>query len=185
MLVSAHLFNFSLVPNLQWCILAFKASLWPCERQGFCVWISVFVDLSICLQWCFYDDADPISIKVVTWYLVQTVVYVVYITVTMSSNIIPIMYMSLSNNSNIILATQHRSSYVKLKKHKIAIMHLAKILHYCDVIMGTIAHQITSLTIVYSTVYSDVDQRKYQSSASLAFVRGIHRGRWIPRTKVQ
>ena len=39
----------------------------------------------------------------------------------------------------------------------------------------TIASQITSLTIVYSTVYSDADQRKHQSSASLAFVRGIHR----------
>ena len=48
--------------------------------------------------------------------------------------------------------------------------------HYNDVIMGTIASQITSITIVYSTVYSDADQRKYQSSASLAFVRGIHRG---------
>ena len=35
--------------------------------------------------------------------------------------------------------------------------------------------QITSLTIVYSTVYSGADQRKHQSSASLAFVRGIHR----------
>ena len=42
--------------------------------------------------------------------------------------------------------------------------------------MGTIASQITSLTIVYSTVYSDADQRKHQSSAPLAFVRGIHRG---------
>ena len=42
--------------------------------------------------------------------------------------------------------------------------------------MGTIASPITSLTIVYSTVYSDADQRKYQSSASLAFVQGIHRG---------
>ena len=42
---------------------------------------------------------------------------------------------------------------------------------YCDVIMGEIASQITSLTIVYSTVYSDADQRKHQSSASLAFVR--------------
>ena len=42
--------------------------------------------------------------------------------------------------------------------------------------VGTIASQITSLTIVYSTVYSDADQRKHQSSASLAFVRGIHRG---------
>ena len=42
--------------------------------------------------------------------------------------------------------------------------------------MGAIASQITSLTIVYSTVYSDADQRKHQRSASLAFVRGIHRG---------
>ena len=41
--------------------------------------------------------------------------------------------------------------------------------------MGKIASQITSLTIVYSTVYSGADQRKHQSSASLAFVRGIHR----------
>ena len=47
-------------------------------------------------------------------------------------------------------------------------------LHYNDVIMSTMASQITSLTIVYSTVYSDGDQRKHQSSASLAFVRGIH-----------
>ena len=45
-----------------------------------------------------------------------------------------------------------------------------------DVIMGAIASLITSLTIVYSTVYSDEDQRKHQSSASLAFVWGIHRG---------
>ena len=48
--------------------------------------------------------------------------------------------------------------------------------HYSDVIMTTIASQITSLTIVYSTVYSGADQSKHQSSASLAFVWGIHRG---------
>ena len=48
--------------------------------------------------------------------------------------------------------------------------------HYNDVIMGAIASQITSLTNVYSTVYSGADQRKHQSSAALAFVRGIHRG---------
>ena len=41
--------------------------------------------------------------------------------------------------------------------------------------MGMITSEITSVTIVYSTVYSDADQRKHQSSASLAFVRGIHR----------
>ena len=48
--------------------------------------------------------------------------------------------------------------------------------HYDDVMMGAIASQITSLTIVYSTVYSGADQSKRQSSASLAFVWGIHRG---------
>ena len=42
--------------------------------------------------------------------------------------------------------------------------------------MSSIASQITSLTIVYSAVYSGADQRKHQSSASLAFVRGSHRG---------
>ena len=41
--------------------------------------------------------------------------------------------------------------------------------------MGAIASQITGLTIVHSTVYSDADQWKHQSSASLVFVRGIHR----------
>ena len=41
--------------------------------------------------------------------------------------------------------------------------------------MSAMASQITSLTIVYSTVYSSADQRKRQSSASLAFVRAIHR----------
>ena len=48
-------------------------------------------------------------------------------------------------------------------------------IHYGDVIMGKMASQITSLTIVYSTVNSGADQRKHESSASLAFVRGIHR----------
>ena len=52
---------------------------------------------------------------------------------------------------------------------------LAHAEHYNDVIMIAMASQITSLTVVYSTVYSGADQRKHQSSASLAFVRGIHR----------
>ena len=42
--------------------------------------------------------------------------------------------------------------------------------------MDAIASQITSLTIVYSNVYSGEDQSKHQSSVSLAFVWGIHRG---------
>ena len=53
---------------------------------------------------------------------------------------------------------------------------LMGVLHYNDVIMGTIASQITSLTMVFSTAYSDADQRKPQSFASLAFLRGVPRG---------
>ena len=47
--------------------------------------------------------------------------------------------------------------------------------HYNDVIMSTMASQITDVSIVYLTVPSGADQRKHQSSASLAFVWGIHR----------
>ena len=53
--------------------------------------------------------------------------------------------------------------------------HLPR-LHYDDVIMGATASQITSLAIVYSSVYWGTDQRKHHRSASLAFVREIHRG---------
>ena len=47
--------------------------------------------------------------------------------------------------------------------------------HYSDVIMNPMASQITGVSIVYSAVCLGADQRKQQSSASLAFVRGIHR----------
>ena len=65
--------------------------------------------------------------------------------------------------------------------NNVPVMH-----HYCDVIMGVIVSQITSLMIVYSTIYSSADQRKHQSSTSLAFVWGIrrwpvnspHKGQW-------
>ena len=47
--------------------------------------------------------------------------------------------------------------------------------HYCDAIMGAMASQITSVSTVWSAVCSGADQRKHQSSASPALVRGIHR----------
>ena len=60
--------------------------------------------------------------------------------------------------------------------------------HYIDVIMTTMASQITSLTVVCSIVYLGADQRKHQSSASLAFVWGIHRDRFtvspLPSSRV-
>ena len=47
--------------------------------------------------------------------------------------------------------------------------------HYSDVIMRVMASQIIGVSIVCSTACSGADQRKHQSSASLVFVRGIHR----------
>ena len=49
--------------------------------------------------------------------------------------------------------------------------------HYNDVTISAMASQITSIAIIYSTVYWVADQWKHQSPASLAFVRGIHR--WL------
>ena len=49
--------------------------------------------------------------------------------------------------------------------------------HYSNVKMGAMASQITCVPIVFTTVCSGTDQRKHQSSASPAFVRGIHR--WL------
>ena len=51
----------------------------------------------------------------------------------------------------------------------------SRLLHYSDIIIGAMASQIVSLIIVYSTVHSGADQRKHQSSVSLAYVQGIHR----------
>ena len=47
--------------------------------------------------------------------------------------------------------------------------------HYNGVLMSTMASLITGLWVVYWTICSCTDQSKHQSSASLAFVRGIHR----------
>ena len=46
--------------------------------------------------------------------------------------------------------------------------------HYNDVIMSAMAFEITTLTIVYSIVYSGAYKKTHQNSSSLAFVQGIH-----------
>ena len=52
--------------------------------------------------------------------------------------------------------------------------------HYIDAIMAAMASQITSLLIVYSTIYSGTDQRKYQSSALWGEFTS---DQWIPHTR--
>ena len=63
--------------------------------------------------------------------------------------------------------------------------YLMTINHYRDFIMGMLASQITSLTIVYSTVYSDADQRKHQAPRHWPLWGEFTGDRWIPRRNGQ
>ena len=58
---------------------------------------------------------------------------------------------------------------------KIDTMSTCQVMHYSDVIMSVVVSLIAGDSIVYSTICSGADQRKHQSSTSLAFVREIHR----------
>ena len=48
-------------------------------------------------------------------------------------------------------------------------------IHYNDITMSAMVSQIIGVSIICLTICSGSDQRKCQSSASLAFVRGIHK----------
>ena len=67
---------------------------------------------------------------------------------------------------------------LRRKKNGVSIFHFNRrhvYSHRSDVVMSAMASQITGVWIVWSTVCSSADQRKYQSYASLAFMRWIHR----------
>ena len=92
----------------------------------------------------------------------------------------PINYLSMNSNESLFICDVY--IWVLLHGFCLApkILQFLKALHfssnyYNDVIMSLRASQITSLTSLYSTVYSGADQRKHQSSTSLGFVRGINR----------
>ena len=53
--------------------------------------------------------------------------------------------------------------------------------NYTDDNMSVMTSQIAGVSMVCSTVCSGTNQRKHQSSVSLAFVRGIHRWQVPPR----
>ena len=57
--------------------------------------------------------------------------------------------------------------------------------HYSDVILGTMASQITSLTSVYSTVYSGADQKNIKALRHWLLWGEFTGDRWIPRTNCQ
>ena len=102
-----------------------------------------------------------------SWWFCRRIIVDVYNTSSIENNFI-CFYVScgISNKNTIVHQTPVTNTFILIWISG----------HYGDVIMGTMASQITSLTIVYSTVYSDADQRKHQRSASLAFVRWIHLG---------
>ena len=90
------------------------------------------------------------------------------------NNISVILVIKHSNLLHINISHQNSSVIIKVKLTEKNTSNFINN-HYNDIIMGAMASQITSLAIVYSTVYAGADQRKHQSSASLAFVWGIHR----------
>ena len=83
-------------------------------------------------------------------------------------------HVSLACDNNFAVRDQWFTSIHRMKLNlRLGATPFQGCIHYIDVIMSAMELQITSLTVVYSTVYSGADQRNHQSS--LAFVRGIHR----------
>ena len=81
-------------------------------------------------------------------------------------------------NQVVILKVWPRNSFLSLASPECPLkLHSVNVTdtHYNDVIMRTMSSQISGPTIVYSMVYWGADQRKHQSSASLAFMPAIHR----------
>ena len=61
--------------------------------------------------------------------------------------------------------------------NEVIMKDIGKLIYYNDIIMSVIASQIMDVSMVCSRVCSGTNQRKHQSSMSLAFVRGIHQ--WL------
>ena len=65
--------------------------------------------------------------------------------------------------------------FIKMARKFVWLSYSQTTPHYSDVIMDAMASQITGNSINCSTNCSGADKKKHQRSASLAFVRGIHR----------
>ena len=107
------------------------------------------------------------SVFVLMWHVIHRNENVI-LTEFSSLAALKVVILTTSNDENLVMK-------VSSKNFISVLLGCCRYCHYTDVIMSLMASQITSLTIVYSNVCSGTDQRKHQSSASLAFVRGIHR----------
>ena len=126
-----------------------------------CVLLSLTALVVYCSRWCYCWLS--------TWNKAQLATYHdhdnIYICIWMKKHIYKYIH-----------APVHESLFICIHVNNCCV-YLSRVImncHYSNVIMDVMVSQITSLTIVYSTVYSGADHGKYQSSTPLAFVRGIH-----------
>ena len=141
--------------------------------------------------WCCNFTKQMFSIYPSVYFALRHVALVVSTQVTFTSRVFmcdhrhnrpsySISVLTLSTfNTNVLNVSSVDNMYLKYFKGVLVVAH------YNDAIMSAMASQITSLAIVYSSVYRGADQGKHQSSASLAFVGEFNGDRWISRTKGQ
>ena len=86
-------------------------------------------------------------------------------------------YYIVCNNGKCGIQIRQWTHKVHPRPHSIGASNGLFLWHCSEVIMSVMVSQITGVSLVHSTVCSGTDQRKYQSSASLAFARGTH---WWP-----
>ena len=131
----------------------------------------IWTNAGILLIWTVGTNFSEILIEILTFSLKNAFESVVC---EMAAMLFRSKCVNITANKNTSHLTVIKPHYVYISS-SVGLQNAWRNIHYTDVIMVAIASQITSLTIVYSTVNSDADQRKHQSSASLAFVWGIHR----------
>ena len=156
-----------------------KTLLWP--FTGFCIWFSyLWLDCHLFLtpRWKVQKDplqsanetrnvywiTEPLRMKWFKYNFAETK----YTTLSVQFSLMKPVW--ISKHQQLLIPWQRIYQLLLSCSHEKKISN-----HYNDVIMSAMVAPITSLTIVYSTVNSGADQRKHQSSVSLAFARGIHR----------
>ena len=78
-------------------------------------------------------------------------------------------------NGNVVISTTYPSLAALDAVWQLPVNDKNVVKHYNNIMMSAMASQITCVSVVCSIVCSGANQRKLQSSASLAFVREIYR----------
>ena len=117
------------------------------------------------LEYCWFDPSEQIQIQ---WNSYQNIT--IFIKENAFKDVV-CRVSSILSRSQCVNTTNKIDQCQTTKQNKTGTVYIfIGIEHYSDLTMGEIASKITNFTIIYSTVYSDADQRKHQIFASLAFV---------------